>query len=119
MESSAVTIKIRFEAFLNNDPFTIYNLYSENSDFRLLFPTFDDYLEKFRERYSRSMPIKLEIINVNEKGNLSQILYEERFMDIDEGEVIYYTKTSLKRENNRWKITKEQREKHKGGIYLP
>ncbi|MCA1927142.1 MAG: hypothetical protein LDL13_02990 [Calditerrivibrio sp.] len=111
MESSVATIKMRFEAFLNNDPFAIYNLYSENSDFRLLFPTFDDYLERFMDRYAKSIPIKLEIIKVNEKSNLSQILYEERFIDIDEGEVIYYTKTSLKRENNNWKIIKEQREK--------
>lgn len=108
---SEILIK-RFEAFIQNKPDEIYNLYSENSELKSFFPTKDIYYEHFQEIYKQTMPIKIDIVSEHIKGTLAQILSIESFLDSEEGEVIYYTKTILKKEKNSWKILKEIREKH-------
>lgn len=111
MSNPLDTILKRFELFAQHKPAEIYNLYAKDSEFRKFFPAINDYVEQFEEISSRTLPLKIEIINYQKKGSLASVLFIEKFLSAEEGEIIYYTRTILKKTDIMWQIVKETREK--------
>ncbi|MCX8083464.1 MAG: hypothetical protein N3C60_00880 [Calditerrivibrio sp.] len=101
----------RFEAFIKNEPEFIHNLYSTKSDFIKFFPQKEDYVLHFSDLRRDTIPLKLNITKEIIKSTLAYVYYIERFFTIEEGEIIYYSKTVFIKEDSTWRILKETREK--------
>lgn|GEM_PF-3351799 len=111
MESPSEIILKRFDAFIKNLPEIIYGCYSPNSDFIKFFPNKSNYLNFFEQLKKETLPIKIDIVKVTIKNTLAQVTYIESFLHIDEGQIDYFSRTTLVKTDNGWQILKEKREK--------
>ncbi len=101
-------IQFRAECYSMGDGRGVFSLYAERSDMCRLF-TEDSFDEHFTRQVKNSMHAGLKIIDENVKSNLAEVKYIEYIHD--EGMLLtYYSKTSMVKEENRWKILKEIRE---------
>lgn len=111
MGSPSEIILKRFDAFIQNSPEGIYDCYAENSEFIKFFPEKKDYCSFFEELKKETLPIKITIVKTETKQSLARVSYIETFMTLKEGKIDYFSKTTLTKTENGWKIIKEERDK--------
>ncbi len=111
MESPSEIILKRFDAFLQNLPEDIYECYAKDSEFIKFFPEKEQYCLFFEELKKETLPLKITIVKTETKQSLARVSYIETFMTINEGQIDYFSKTTLTKTEHGWKILKEERDR--------
>lgn len=108
----------RLEYFKNKDYEKIYDIYSNNSEFRKYFENSQQYGRHFENLIDLFMPESIEIYKVLYNNDNAEILFLEKVKDLKENKLINcYSKSYFVLEDGKWKILKEVRESvlNKGG----
>jgi hypothetical protein len=108
-KSPSEIILNRSKAYNESNPKDIHDSYLEESDFRALFPTLEDYKSQFFDLTAVYGSIKTEIIRERIKNNLAEVIYIDRVIS-NEGEITFYCKGYLALTKSGWKIKKEKKE---------
>lgn len=102
-------IKFRAECFKACDGAGVYSLYSIRSDFRKIF-TPEDFNEHFKLLTKDKEHAGLKIVAESIKSNLAEVKYIEHINENGKLQT-FYSKTFLTKEEGKWCILKEIREK--------
>lgn len=101
----------RINHFKNKDYEKIYDIYSDESEFKQFFPAIDVYKEHFFKLIEIFLPVSVEIYKVLYNNDYAEILFVENVESLEDNVIItYYVKAFFLKENGVWKLQKEQRE---------
>ncbi len=100
----------RVEHFKNEEPASIYALYTDDSELRRHFETVEEYTEHFGKLIEQVGVPEIHIYSEQACEGVADVLYLSKFMV--EGELQeYYCKTYFRQVNGEWLIAKEINEK--------
>ncbi len=103
----------RVEHFRNGEADEIYDLYTEDSEFRKHFELLEEYREHFKKLVEQVGVPEINIYSEQVCENVADVLYLSKF-DVDGEKQEYYCKSVFHQVDGKWLIAKEIHEKKKG-----